>query len=206
MEPDPSSGARDSLLAQRAAQGDHGAYTQLVLIYEPRVRRLIARLVADTELVQDLAQETFINAYRGIAGFRGESQFYTWLYRIAINTVRKSWRERARQPLVEHAASDGDEQLAETFGAAVEPSTGETPESLLAAKDVAAAVQDAVNRLPPELQQALTLREIEGWTYEQIAQHMQCPIGTVRTRIFRAREAVSARLRPLLEHQSGKRW
>ena len=178
-----------------------------MLKYQRRVERLIARMVRDTDLVEDIAQETFIRAYRALPQFRGEARFYTWLYRIAVNTAKKTLIELQRDPLVTEAARrGGSEDEDETSAVESELTSAETPETVLAAKEIAAAVNQAMEALPEELRQAVTLREIEGLSYEEIAQVMDCPIGTVRSRIFRAREAISARVKPLLANQTGKRW
>jgi RNA polymerase sigma-70 factor (ECF subfamily) len=200
-------GESDALLVERTLAGDKHAFDLLVLKYERRIQRLIARMVRDTDLVADIAQESFIRAYRALHQFRGDAQFYTWLYRIAVNTAKKALLDLKHDPLVTEAAlrpETADED--ETFRPGNEPIGEETPETLLAAREIAAAVQAALEALPEDLRQAVTLREIEGLSYEDIAAVMQCPIGTVRSRIFRAREAISVRVRPLLEHQSGKRW
>lgn len=195
----------DKLLVERAIAGDDRAFELLVIKYQRRIERLIARMVRDVDLVEDIAQETFVRAYRALAQFRGEAQFYTWLYRIAVNTAKKALMEIKRDPLVSHSALQSEEDD-ETSPAENALSTGETPDSVLAAKEIAQAVNDALEALPEELRQAITLREIEGLSYEEIAEMMQCPIGTVRSRIFRAREAISAKVRPMLERQTGKRW
>jgi RNA polymerase sigma-70 factor (ECF subfamily) len=196
----------DVLLVERARRGDTAAFEMLVVKYQRRIERLIARMVRDPDLVQDVAQETFIRAYRAIAKFRGESAFYTWLYRIAINTAKKTLVELKRDPLVSEAnlarGDDGDE----TSRVENELTDGETPEALLASKEIAAAVNAAIEALSEDLRQAITLREIEGLSYEEISDVMNCPIGTVRSRIFRAREAIAARLRPLLDTRQGERW
>lgn len=186
--------------------GDLRAYDLLVIKYQRRIERLIGRMVRDTDLVQDIAQETFLRAYRALHQFRGDAQFYTWLYRIAVNTAKKSLMDLKRDPLVYEGAlrADGDEN--ETSRVGHELTTDETPETVLAAQEIAAAVNAAMEALPEDLRQAVTLREIEGLSYEEIAAAMECPIGTVRSRIFRAREAISARVRPLLENRTGKRW
>jgi RNA polymerase sigma-70 factor (ECF subfamily) len=194
----------DLLLVERTLAGDPHAYELLVVKYQRRVQRLIGRMVRDVDLVDDIAQETFIRAYRALHQFRGDAQFYTWLYRIAVNTAKKFLMDLKRDPLVlERIHDDGDE---ETFRRESEPTSDETPESVLAAGQIARAVNAALQGLPEDLRQAVTLREIEGLSYEEIAQLMDCPIGTVRSRIFRAREAISAKVRPMLERQSGKRW
>ena len=196
----------DSLLVARTVAGDQAAFELLVIKYQRRVERLIGRMVRDVDLVEDIAQETFIRAYRALHQFRGDAQFYTWLYRIAVNTAKKFLLELKRDPTVTQAALQSNEDEDETFHARSEPTTDETPESLLAAKEIASAVNDALAALPDDLKQALTLREMDGMSYEDIAELMNCPMGTVRSRIFRAREAVSAKVKPMLEKQTGKRW
>ncbi|TSE36041.1 RNA polymerase sigma factor RpoE [Tepidimonas charontis] len=200
----------DAALVQRAAAGDARAFELLVIKYQRRVERLIARLVRDADLVPDLAQETFIRAWRALGQFRGDSQFYTWLYRIAVNTAKKALQDLKRDPLVPMSALHNGEEAEETSALEQELTAHvadtETPDAVLASKEIAQAVQAAVEALPTELAQAITLREIDGLSYEEIAQALDCPIGTVRSRIFRAREAISARIKPMLERQSGKRW
>lgn len=196
----------DARLVERAKQGEVAAFEMLVVKYQRRIERLIGRLIRDPDLVQDVAQESFIRAYRALPQFRGESAFYTWLYRIAINTAKKTLVDLKRDPLVsEGALSHGDEDD-ETSRLENELSDVETPEAVLASKEVAAAVNAAVDALSEDLRQAITLREVEGLSYEEIAEVMNCPIGTVRSRIFRAREAIAARLRPLLDTRKGERW
>jgi RNA polymerase sigma-70 factor (ECF subfamily) len=196
----------DLMLVERTVAGDQKAYELLVLKYQRRIERLIGRMVRDTDLIEDIAQETFIRAYRALAQFRGEAQFYTWLYRIAVNTAKKALGDLKRDPLVSENALRGGDEEDETSAVENELTTAETPETVLAAKEIAAAVNSAMEVLPEELRQAVTLREIEGLSYEEIAEVMNCPIGTVRSRIFRAREAISIKIKPLLENQSGKRW
>lgn len=203
--PSPS-GDSDAQLVARTLAGDAKAFELLVLKYQRRIQRLIARMVRDTDLVEDIAQETFIRAYRALHQFRGEAQFYTWLYRIAVNTAKKALLDLKHDPLVTMAALRPEDDEDETFRPGREPIAEETPETLLAAREIAEAVQAALEALPEDLRQAVTLREIEGLSYEDIAAVMNCPIGTVRSRIFRAREAISARVRPMLERQTGKRW
>lgn len=207
MNDDLPASAQDSdlLLVQRTVAGDQRAYGLLVLKYQRRVQRLIGRMVRDVDLVDDIAQETFIRAYRALHQFRGDAQFYTWLYRIAVNTAKKFLLELKRNPTVSEnfQADDADD---ETSWKKYDPITDETPESLLAAKEIAAVVNAAMDDLPVDLKQAITLREIEGLTYEEISAAMDCPVGTVRSRIFRAREAISAKVKPLLDKQTGKRW
>jgi RNA polymerase sigma-70 factor, ECF subfamily len=197
----------DMLLVERTVAGDQRAYGLLVIKYQRRIQRLIGRMVRDVDLVEDIAQETFIRAYRALAQFRGEAQFYTWLYRIAVNTAKKTLLDMKRDPTISEAALRGrSEDDDETSRLDNELISSETPETVLAAKEIAETVNAAMQALPEELRQAVTLREIEGLSYEEISQLMNCPIGTVRSRIFRAREAISARVKPLLENQSGKRW
>lgn len=196
----------DRLLIERTVAGDQKAFELLVLKYQRRIERLIARMVRDVDLVEDIAQETFIRAYRALPNFRGEAQFYTWLYRIAVNTAKKALLDMKRDPLVYESSLAGSDDEDETSWQKQEQTNSETPEMVLAAKEIADTVNAAMQALPEELRQALTLRELEGWSYEEIAATMNCPIGTVRSRIFRAREAVSAKVKPLLERQSGKRW
>jgi RNA polymerase sigma-70 factor (ECF subfamily) len=175
----------DALLVERARRGEVAAFEMLVVKYQRRIERLVSRMVRDVDLVPDIAQETFIRAYRALPQFRGESAFYTWLYRIAVNTAKKALVELKRDPLVMES---------------------ETPEALLASKEIAATVNAAIDALSEDLRQAIVLREIEGLSYEEIADVMNCPIGTVRSRIFRAREAIAIKLRPLLGTREGERW
>ncbi|HYD74829.1 RNA polymerase sigma factor RpoE [Ramlibacter sp.] len=204
--PAPSPQDTDQMLVARTVAGDQRAYELLVIKYQRRIERLIGRMVRDVDLVEDIAQETFIRAYRALGQFRGEAQFYTWLYRIAVNTAKKALADLKRDPLVSESALRGGEDEDETSSVENELTSPETPETVLAAKEIAATVNSAMEALPEELRQAVTLREIEGLSYEEIAEVMSCPIGTVRSRIFRAREAISAKVKPLLENQSGKRW
>lgn len=196
----------DVMLVQRTLAGEKKAFDLLVIKYQRRVERLIGRMVRDVDLVPDIAQETFIRAYRALGQFRGDAQFYTWLYRIAVNTAKKFLLELKRDRTVSDSALASKDDDDETFRPKNEPSTDETPESVLAAKEIGQAVSEVLAGLPDDLRQAITLREMEGMTYEDIAQLMACPIGTVRSRIFRAREAISAKVRPMLERQTGKRW
>ena len=204
MEPLPPQNT-DMELVQRTVAGDQRAYGLLVLKYQRRIQRLIGRMVRDVDLVEDIAQETFIRAYRALHQFRGDAQFYTWLYRIAVNTAKKALLEMKRDPTIVESFIAGDDDD-ETSWRKSEPTSEETPESVLAAKEIAAVVNRAMAELSEDLRRAVTLREIEGLSYEEIALALDCPIGTVRSRIFRARESISAKLRPLLEHQTGKRW
>lgn len=206
--PDDSSQPHDSdqLLVERTVAGDQAAFELLVIKYQRRVERLIGRMVRDVDLVEDIAQETFLRAYRALPKFRGEAQFYTWLYRIAVNTAKKFLLELKHDPTVSQTTLQGNAEEDETFQPRSEPSSEETPESVLAAKEIGRAVNAALDALPDDLRQAITLREMDGLSYEDIAEVMNCPIGTVRSRIFRAREAVSAKIKPMLEKQAGKRW
>jgi RNA polymerase sigma-70 factor (ECF subfamily) len=197
----------DALLVDRVKLGDQRAFEMLVVKYQRRIERLIGRMVRDVDLVQDIAQETFIRAYRAIPQFRGESAFYTWLYRIAVNTAKKALVDMKRDPVITEAAfAHRDEDGEETSRSGHEPITYETPEALLATKEIGEAVNSAIDALSDDLRQAIMLREIEGLSYEEIASAMDCPIGTVRSRIFRAREAIAERLRPLLDTREGERW
>ncbi|MDD5324228.1 MAG: RNA polymerase sigma factor RpoE [Polaromonas sp.] len=195
----------DAMLVERAVAGDQKAFELLVIKYQRRIQRLIGRMVRDVDLVEDIAQETFIRAYRALAQFRGEAQFYTWLYRIAVNTAKKALMDLKRNPTVsENSFKSGEDN--ETSPLENELISSETPDAVLASKEIAEMVNAALGALPEELRQAITLREIEGLSYEEISEAMSCPIGTVRSRIFRAREAISEKVKPLLENQSGKRW
>ena len=201
-----SEGDVDALLVQRAQSGDTRAFEMLVVKYQRRIERLIGRMVRDVDLVQDIAQESFIRAYRALPQFRGESAFYTWLYRIAVNTAKKALVDLKRDPLVSESSLSNHDEGEETSRVENELSDGETPEALLASKEIAVAVNAAIEALSEDLRQAITLREIEGLSYEEISDVMNCPIGTVRSRIFRAREAIATRLRPLLDTREGERW
>ena len=195
----------DAMLVERTVAGDQKAYELLVIKYQRRIQRLIGRMVRDVDLVEDIAQETFIRAYRALAQFRGDAQFYTWLYRIAVNTAKKALMELKRDPTVsENSFKSADDD--ETSPLENELTSSETPEAILASKEIAVMVNAAMEALPEELRQAITLREIDGLSYEEIAEAMSCPIGTVRSRIFRAREAISEKVKPMLESKSGKRW
>ncbi|MGH6624961.1 MAG: RNA polymerase sigma factor RpoE [Burkholderiaceae bacterium] len=211
MSPTPSPSSptpvdSDLLLVERTVAGDQRAYELLVIKYRRRIERLIGRMVRDVDLVEDIAQETFIRAYRALHQFRGEAQFYTWLYRIAVNTAKKALVDLKRNPVMSESALRSADDEDETSSVGNELTSEETPETVLAAKEIATTVNAAMAALPDDLRQAVTLREIEGLSYEEIAEVMNCPIGTVRSRIFRAREAISAKVKPLLENQSGKRW
>lgn len=185
----------DSELVKRVQQGDKSAFDVLVVKYQQKVVNLISRFVSDQSECYDVAQETFIKAYRALGNFRGDSQFYTWLYRIAANTAKNHLASRSRKS----PAYSVDVDDAEHF-------TGESglkeitnPENMLLTDEIKQTVFAAIEKLPDDLKSAITLREIEGLSYEDIADVMDCPIGTVRSRIFRARDAIDKELRPLLE-------
>jgi RNA polymerase sigma-70 factor, ECF subfamily len=201
----------DHALVSLAQSGDARAYEMLVIKYQRRIERLIGRMVRDVDIVQDIAQETFIRAWRALHNFRGDAQFYTWLYRIAVNSAKKHLMDVKRDPVITEAAlrgaqSDDDETSALEHPLNNRADEGDTPEAAYAAKEIAQTVNAAMDALPEELRQAITLRELEGLSYEEISQMMGCPIGTVRSRIFRAREAISARIKPMLDKQTSKRW
>jgi RNA polymerase sigma-70 factor, ECF subfamily len=207
-EPQPAAVDVDAQLVRQVQLGDQRAFEMLVVKYRRRIERLIARMVRDVDLVEDLAQETFIKAYRALPNFRGDSSFYTWLYRIAVNTAKKALMQMHRDPTVSESAllkgSDDDDDARPTVDQNL--ADGETPESALASRQIADTVNRAIESLSEDLRQAIVLREIEGMSYEDIAQLMGCPIGTVRSRIFRARDSISQKLRPLLDAREGKRW
>lgn len=193
----------DQLLVERVQQGDQQAFGLLVSKYQRRLARLISRLVRDPAEVEDVAQEAFIKAYRALPGFRGESAFYTWLYRIGINTAKNYLAARGRRA---PTTTEFDTEEAETFDDGEQLRDQNTPERILMSKQIGATVNAAMEGLPEDLRQAIVLREIDGLSYEEIAQVMACPIGTVRSRIFRAREAIAEKLRPLLDIAPDKRW
>lgn len=193
----------DFLIVQRVQAGDKKAFNLLVSKYHRRVGRLLTRMVRNQEDIEEIVQETFIKAYRAIGSFRGESAFYTWIYRIAINTAKNLLVNQGRRPSTLKESTDED---GETFEDNAALSNIDTPESLYQTKQIGEAVNEAIAALPEELRSAIVMREIDGLSYEEIAQIMDCPIGTVRSRIFRAREAVALRIKPLLEPKSGKRW
>ena len=193
----------DRQLVERAQRGDKHAFGLLVSKYQRKLSRLLSRFVKDQAEVEDVAQEAFVKAYRALPSFRGDSAFYTWLYRIGINTAKNYLVALGRRaPTV----TDFDAQEAEEFDGGDKLRDMNTPESLLMSKQIANTVNDAMEQLPDELRAAIQLREIEGLSYEEIAAAMDCPIGTVRSRIFRAREAIAERLRPLLDTRGDKRW
>ncbi len=193
----------DQQLVERAQRGDRHAFELLVGKYQRRLGRLINRFVRDAAEAEDLTQEAFIKAYRALPAFRGDSAFYTWLYRIGINTAKNHLLAQGRRAPT-NTAFDAEE--AEDFEDASLLHEVATPENELMSKQVVAVVNSSLQQLPEDLRTALTLREIEGLSYEEIASVMNCPIGTVRSRIFRAREVVATNLRPLLGTNENNRW
>jgi len=193
----------DQTLVERVQHGDKQAFGLLVSKYQRKLVRLLSRLVRDPAEVEDVAQETFIKAYRALPGFRGDSAFYTWLYRIGINAAKNHLAARGRRtPTI----SEFDSEEAEGFDDSEGLRDNNSPERILMSKQLADTVNLAMDRLPEDLRSAISLREIDGMSYEEIAQIMDCPIGTVRSRIFRAREAIAERLKPLLDLAPDKRW
>ncbi|AZP13715.1 MULTISPECIES: RNA polymerase sigma factor RpoE [Undibacterium] len=193
----------DQLLVERVQRGDKKAFELLVSKYQRKLMRLVSRLVHDQAEAEDVVQESFIKAYRALANFRGDAAFYTWLYRIGINTAKNHLVSQGRRA---PTSTDADIEEAETFVDADGLRDMNTPESLLASKQIAETVNAAMMSLPEELRNAISLREIEGMSYEEISEVMLCPIGTVRSRIFRAREAIAQKLRPLLGTNLDQRW
>ena len=193
----------DQALVERAQRGDQKAFGMLVEKYQRKLGRLLSRMVRDQAEVEDVVQESFIKAYRALPNFRGDSAFYTWLYRIGINTAKNYLVSMGRRPQISH---DVEIEDAENFEDAEELRTAETPETEMMTKEIAKTVNETMMSLPDELRTAITLRELEGLSYEEIATLMNCPIGTVRSRIFRARETIAVKLRPLLDTPDDKRW
>ncbi len=185
----------DNELVKRVQRGERGAFDMLVLKYQHRLAKLISRYIRDPVEVLDVAQESFLKAYRALPNFRGESAFYTWLYRIAINTAKNHLVAQGRRP----PEGDIDSSEAEQYGGESELKDQATPERLLLRDEIVRTVSKAIEELPEDLRLAITLRELEGLSYEEISQAMDCPIGTVRSRIFRAREAINRHLEPLLD-------
>jgi RNA polymerase sigma-70 factor, ECF subfamily len=193
----------DQQLVERAQHGDKHAFELLVSKYQRKLARLLSRFIRDSTEVEDVTQEAFIKAYRALPTFRGDSAFYTWLYRIGINTAKNYLVAMGRRA---PTTTEIDSEEAEGFEDGDQLRDLNTPENELASRQIAETVNQTLAELPDELRAAITLREIEGLSYEDIANIMSCPIGTVRSRIFRAREAIAARLRPLLGTQGDRRW
>jgi RNA polymerase sigma-70 factor (ECF subfamily) len=198
-----TSAASDQELVDRAKNGDLKAFDLLVLKYQRRVFRLVSRVIKNNSEVEDVAQECFIKAFRAIHQFRGDSAFYTWLYRIAVNTAKNYLFSKGKRPIALSELKKSEDSDSFDMLDAV---SNEDPEGNMAGLQIAEAVNKAVKKLPDELSTAVVLREMDGLSYEEIAEVMNCPIGTVRSRIFRAREAIAQELRPLLETQGNKRW
>ena len=194
---------KDHSLVQRVQRGDKVAFEMLFTKYQRRVSRLVSRFVRSDAEVEDIVQESFIKAYRALGSFRGDSAFYTWLYRIAVNTAKNYLVAASKRPisLTQFEKNDDDDFEEDHF-----MSDAATPESELITKQIAETVNKTMNELPADLREAIMLREIEGMSYEDIADSMGCPIGTVRSRIFRARDAISQKIKPMLDVGDGKRW
>jgi RNA polymerase sigma-70 factor (ECF subfamily) len=188
---------------ERVQRGDKGAFDLLVVKYQRKLGRLLSRFIRDPSEVEDVTQEAFIKAYRALPGFRGDSAFYTWLYRIGINTAKNHLVAMGRRA---PTSTEFDSEEAESFDDGDQLRDLNTPENLLMSKQVAETVNQTLAELPDELRTAITLREIEGLSYEDIANIMNCPIGTVRSRIFRAREAIAEKLKPMIGTQKDRRW
>ncbi|HEY1288181.1 MAG TPA: RNA polymerase sigma factor RpoE [Burkholderiales bacterium] len=193
----------DRQLVERAQRGDKRAFELLVEKYQRKLARLLSRFIRDPAEVEDVTQEAFIKAYRALPAFRGDSAFYTWLYRIGINTAKNYLMAMGRRA---PTSTEVEAEEAEGFEEGEQLRDINTPESVLLSNEIAETVNSTIEQLPEELRTAIQLREIEGMSYEDIAQVMNCPIGTVRSRIFRAREAIAERLRPLLGTRKDKRW
>ncbi len=198
---DSSQELLDHELVRRVQRGDSAAFDLLVRKYQHRIAALIGRYISDWSECQDVAQETFLRAYRAIANFRGDAQFYTWLHRIAVNTAKNHLVSHNRRP----PTDDIDAADAEQFESGIRLRDTDTPERELMRQEIERTVMRVVDGLPEELRTAITLREVDGLSYEEIAQRMDCPIGTVRSRIFRAREAIDAELQPLLDNEPRER-
>lgn len=191
----------DIELVARAQKGDARAFELLMRKYQSRIVSLAERLVGEAD-APDVAQESFIKAHRALKGFKGDAQFFTWLYRIAVNTAKNYLVSRRRRP----ATQDVDATEAEQFGHTEQMSDTDTPERLLLTQEIQRKVSESIAELPPDLRQAISLRELDGLSYEEIAEIMDCPIGTVRSRIFRARDAIADKLKNLLDTGPDRRW
>ena len=193
----------DRQLVERAQRGDKRAFELLVEKYQRKLARLLSRFIRDPAEVEDVTQEAFIKAYRALPAFRGDSAFYTWLYRIGINTAKNYLMAMGRRA---PTSTEVEAEEAEGFEEGEQLRDINTPESMLLSNEIARTVNATIEGLPEELRKAIEMREIEGMSYEEIAKAMDCPIGTVRSRIFRAREAIAEQLRPLLDTRKDKRW
>jgi RNA polymerase sigma-70 factor (ECF subfamily) len=193
----------DRQLVARAQRGDKRAFELLVEKYQRKLARLLSRFIRDPAEVEDVTQEAFIKAYRALPAFRGDSAFYTWLYRIGINTAKNYLMAMGRRA---PTSTEVEAEEAEGFEEGEQLRDINTPESMLLSNEIAKTVNATIEQLPEELRTAIQMREIEGMSYEDIAKAMDCPIGTVRSRIFRAREAIAEQLRPLLDTGKDKRW
>jgi RNA polymerase sigma-70 factor (ECF subfamily) len=191
----PQAQDSDQQLVERVQKGDKRAFDLLVLKYQHKILAIISRYIRDSFEVHDVAQEAFIKAYRALPNFRGESQFYTWMYRIAINTAKNHLVSRGRRP----PSSDVDVADAEYYSGSDALKDVDTPENNFFRDELQGVVNDAIRELPEDLRTAVTLRELEGMSYEEIAEVMACPVGTVRSRIFRAREAIDRQVKPLMD-------
>jgi len=194
--------AVDQKLVEKAQRGDKKAFGMLVEKYQRRLNRLLSRMVRDQSEIEDIVQDSFIKAYRAINNFRGDSAFYTWLYRIGINTAKNHLVKLGKRP---KAMNDVEIEEIENFEDAPDLRNHETPESTMMSSEIVASVNQTIESLPGELKEAISLREMDGLSYEEIAELMNCPIGTVRSRIFRAREVIAEKLKPLIE-TTNKRW
>ena len=194
--------AIDQKLVEKAQRGDKKAFGMLVEKYQRRLNRLLSRMVRDQSEIEDIVQDSFIKAYRAINNFRGDSAFYTWLYRIGINTAKNHLVKLGKRP---KAMNEVDIEEIENFEDAPDLRNHETPESTMMSSEIVASVNQTIEALPSELREAISLREMDGLSYEEISDLMNCPIGTVRSRIFRAREVIAEKLKPLIE-TTNKRW
>ena len=204
MDPKPVNPERlvDQKLVEKAQRGDKRAFGILVEKYHKKLTRLLSRMVRDQSEIEDIVQDSFVKAYRAINNFRGDSAFYTWLYRIGINTAKNHLVSLGRRP---KAMNEVEIEDVENFEDGDELRSIETPENTMMTKEIVVTVNDTIEGLPDELKEAISLREMDGLSYEEIAELMQCPIGTVRSRIFRAREAIAEKSKPLIE-TTNKRW
>ncbi len=193
----------DQILVECVLNGDKQAFELLVLKYQRKLMRLVLFFIKDNAEAEDIVQEAFIKAYKGLSSFRGESAFYTWLYRIGVNSAKNHINSQKRRV---QTSSDNDMQDKETSTETDGFNEGSTPDSVLASKQLAEMVNEAMNSMQEELRMAISLREIDGMSYEEIADMMECPIGTVRSRIFRAREVIANKIRPLMDSSMDKRW